>query len=141
MTGQLATLLRPGDYIRANGHVWVIAFVLDSHDVVGLPDWPHYFCVRLLRDGTRSVIVYHLFAADERLHHSATSLNGIYTVHDGNRKMAFLCRDCQEGMFAQLLRATGGVEWSARWRVAFNKLTGADVPPSANWRQALPGEV
>ncbi|RVC64387.1 hypothetical protein [Mesorhizobium sp.] len=141
MTGQLPTLLRPGDCIRANGHIWVIAFVLDAQDVAGLPDWPHYFAVRLLRDGKRSVVLYHLYPADDRLHHTATSLNGIYTLHEDNRKMAFLCRDEHQGMFAQLQRATGGSEWSTRWRIAFNKLTGADVPPNANWRQALPGEA
>lgn len=141
MTGEMPMLLRSGDYIRANGHTWVIAFVLDVHDVEGLPDWPHYFAVRLLRDGARSVIIFHLFPADARLHHSASHLNGIYTLNEDGHKMAFLCRDQQEGMFAQLLRATGGVEWSVRWRIAFNKLTGSDVPSKANWRQAVAGEV
>lgn len=141
MTGHAPTLLRPGDYIRANGHIWVIVFLLDAKDVAGLPDWPHYFVVRSVRDGQRTVILYHLFPADDRLHHSASQLDGIYTLHEDNRKMAFLCRDEPEGMFAKLLRATGGVEWSARWRISFNKLTGSDVPPRANWRQALPGEV
>ncbi|RUW44355.1 hypothetical protein EOA32_36845 [Mesorhizobium sp. M1A.F.Ca.ET.072.01.1.1] len=131
--------MRAGDFIfKPSGTQWVVVFVLDAKGIDGLKDGKYVFAVRPVGTPYGDDIIYHLFPAATLgwASKSVFETGDIYTVAGEDFAI-----NRQRGMFVQLRREDGSTEWACRWRLAFNMMRGADVPLSAEWREATDGEI